>query len=504
MVVIRNRLSMATAGGPRQFAELRDKVLVRANNFEEREQVLAELDEIGLRPLQLNNAPILAVEPQDKIEDTIERLSSIDLDGRRVREGVQEIQGARDAGEEVLELSETALQVTQSFLDEIQGLQGVSLAEFVQSFADYGPENLRFNPGELDDLTDSQGQDAKDNLESVVNELGIPEVWETTRGENSIVAIFDTGFAEDLIDDSRIVGTFHGGDAGLEENVPDSVYKSSEGHGTMTAGAAAANKEEGVPFDGAAPDAGVILVRITDSKGQIRSDITSAAWDWLIDVEDERPIVANHSYGIPLCSGRPRTKFCDTVVNDMIKVANSKADILSCYAAGNEAMRCGHRLIGATSAVTGTNSLGEVVTVGALLTNGQEAQRYSSHGRGDCSPVSDPKPNVSCRIPKFTYYGGEDGYKIKDMSTGPLGSSGGTSHASPLTCGMLALLQSAAVQKNGEALQTEEVKNIIHRTANPPRKTQVNSVGFILGEKGYDARFGHGEINITDSVSNLD
>lgn len=496
MPVLRNRLAVTRAGGPRQFAELRDRFLVSATDEQAAREARSDLDRLGLNTTQLRNADVLVAEPQDRIESVLERVRNAGMDSVKFRQGISDVEDARDAGEEIIEATTATVSATRALLQEIRGIGGVSIVDFVFTQADYGPENLRFTPGELPNVDPSVAAEQNGSMEQLNRELGLTEAWEDTRGSNATVAIFDTGFAEDLIAPGRVIGTFH------DESV-SSVFAPAEGHGTMTAGAAAANKEEGVPFNGAAPDADVILVRITDDKGQIRGDIISKAWDWLADRARNRPIVANHSYGTPLCSGRPRTRFCNTALNDVIDAVNEDPMITSVYAAGNEAMQCGHRPSGVTSAVTGTNSLASVITVGALRFDGRDAQRYSSHGRGDCAPISDPKPNVSARLPSKTYYGGEDGWEIKDMSIGVGGSSGGTSHASPTTAGMIALIQSKAVRDGDGPLETEEIKQLIHEAAEPPRPSQINQFGLVLGQKGYDARFGHGEIQINEALSEV-
>jgi subtilisin family serine protease len=252
-----------------------------------------------------------------------------------------------------------------------------------------------------------------------------------------------------------------------------------------------------------APESDVILVRITDNEGQIRSDIITEAWDWISTLEVDQPVISNHSYGTPLCSGRPKQKFCNSAANDMIRVATSTAGLTGVYAAGNEASYCGRRPSGVTNAITGTNSIQNVFTAGALLTNGRESQQYSSHGRGDCAPIADPKPNVSFPIPMVTYYGVEDGWKLKDMSTGPFGSGGGTSHASPSTAGVITLMQSRAVEESGEPMQDEEIKQILEETAEVPHRNQINSFSLLFSKAGYDARFGNGKVNVKEAVSRV-
>lgn len=507
MVVIRNRLSSLRAGGPRQLSELRDRFIVSVGSRDELDEVRSELDELGLDAQSLDVAPVLTAEPQEMVEDTLDRA----LDGaREVRDGISDIENARDAGEELIDATAEVAQATALLRQRLAQIGPIRNIQFVLTEADYGPENLRVSPNEMDTISPDDIEDEAQTLEGLNKELGLRDAWEVTRGENATVVIFDTGFAPDLISNGRLAGTFSG------EGV-DGPFAPAEGHGTMTAGAAAASKEDGLPFNGAAPGADVALVRITDKEGQIRQDIIANGWDWVMDQNFGGPAVVNHSYGTPLCSGRPKQKFCDSPMIDVIKAANSRAGITSVYAAGNEAMRCGHRPSGITSAITGTNSIPEVITVGALRFDGAEAQRYSSHGRGDCAPISSPKPEISCALPMLTYYGAEDGWEIKDMGMGIGGSSGGTSHASPTMAGMIALIQSAAAGNPGQpsgaevtsnvfsegALQTEELKQILKNNAEPPHRTQVNQIGFLFSEKGYDARFGHGQVDINSALDEV-
>jgi len=498
MPVIRNKLSSTLAGGPRQYAELQDKLLIRVESRENIQEVRSELDSLGLTSRPLQSTPVLTAQPRDRIEDVLNRAAEKADNTARIRRGIKEVSSNADTTDRVVEATKNIVQATQNLLRVVSGLRFVSLADFIRTEADFGPENLRLNVDTKETLSPEQAKSQEYNPGEVNKALGLHEAWQETKGGGAISVIFDTGFSEGLIAPGRIRNTFHAGGT-------DSVFESSEGHGTMTAGAMAANRDEGVPFNGAAPESEVILVRVTDSKGQIRSDITADAWDWVSQLDPDKPMVINHSYGTPLCSGRTRNEFCNTPINDVINAVNEQKGITSVYAAGNEAMRCGHRPGGFTSAVTGTNSLPSVITVGALLSTGREAQRYSSHGRGDCAPIADPKPNISCRLPLSTYYGTEEGWEVKDMSTGLLGSGGGTSNASPRSAGCIALMQSKAYQEGGSdnVLQTEEIKQIVQKTAKRPRRTQINMFGFLISQKGYDARFGNGEINIAEAIKEV-
>lgn len=83
------------------------------------------------------------------------------------------------------------------------------------------------------------------------------------------------------------------------------------------------------------------------------------------------------------------------------------------------------------------------------------------------------------------------------------GSSGGTSHATPTTAGMMALVQSRAVDLHGEPLQTEELKRIIEDNSKVPHRNQINMFGMVLGESGWDSRFGHGQLDINAALDSV-
>lgn len=496
MLGVRNRFSSVRAGGPRQFAELRNKFLIEVGDREDVRDTISELDNFRVQGNPLNNSPVIVAEPRGTIEEVIERIAGEDMDNQTAQKAIDTIQSARDTAEDFVDDSTLVNGATQAVLNRLSTVGSVVNAEFVRTQADYGPENLRISPGEMDDISLSDVETEPHTLGDLHEKLGVTEAWDTSKGGNSIVVIFDTGYARDVVDSSRIIDTYSADEV-------DSVYAPSEGHGTMCAGAAAADKKNSTPFNGVAPESDVILVRTTGEGGQIRSDVIAGAWDWIADKDYEKPMVVNHSYGTPICSGRPKQQFCDTPINRVIEAASADSGITSVYAAGNEAMTCGHRPSGLTSAITGTNSLGGVITVGALRYDGKEAQKYSSHGRGDCAPIADPKPNVSCALPMKTYYGADGGWTIKDMSSGIGGSSGGTSHAAPYTTGIIALIQSAAMEQDGEPLQTEEVKQILQRTAEPPRTTQINAFGALFSRKGYDARFGYGQVNVNKALEEV-
>jgi len=313
--------------------------------------------------------------------------------------------------------------------------------------------------------------------QDLIERLGAARVWEEfgERGERAVVAIFDTSFCEEFFGRGRILDTFYGPDVGSAFEAPE------EGHGTMTALLAAGNTEEGAPFDGVAPEAKLLLARVTNREGHLV--YIEEAEDWLVSKVRElglRAVVVNKSYGVPLCTGRPRWNFCEDTFAQVLREVQSMREVTEVYAAGNEAMHCGHRVSGTTNAITGHNSLETNFCVGAQRWDGA-IQSYSSHGFGDCDPINHPKPDIVFMIPHILAYGCE----VKDFTMRDGGSGGGTSSAAPLCAGTLALMRSARPE-----LDDPELRRILYETAELPRTTQVSWA------LGYDARFGHGSVDI--------
>jgi subtilisin family serine protease len=471
---IRSRISRLSSGGPRQFVEKRGRYIISiAENSSQ--EVVEELNSIGMSVKELDNSPVIIAEPLNNINSIMSDITDIDVT------------------EEISNSADTVLNI-------IRSIDSVIDVNRVYTQVDYGPENLRLSPFSMDTVTPNSDDTDISTLSDINSKYDISEVWEYTRGENSIVAIFDTGFSSNIVSDDRVIETYSG------DNI-ESVYAPEEGHGTMTLASACADESSGLPYSAPSPDSDVILVRITDERGQISSDIIASAWDWLTNLDYDRPIINNHSYGIPICSSRPQTKYCNDGLARVIREANSRDGITSVYAAGNEAMYCGHRVSGITNGITGHNSLSEIITVGALRDSEDEVQRYSSHGKGDCSPTSDPKPNITTRIPQATYYGVPEssnsrGWAIKDMSIGIGGSAAGTSHAAPYTAGLISLIQSHSMEVNGEPMNNRRIKGLLKDYSDPPRRTQSN-IFSLRGPKGYDARFGWGELDILSLIEDI-
>lgn len=372
------------------------------------------------------------------------------------------------------------LSLKNRLTEAIETIEGVLNVEMRYTRTTFGPRSLRVDVTQLDSiLPDRFEEDDRTFLPDIHEVIDVEGAWEYNKGEDAVVAIFDTGFCEDSFNDDRIIDTFHG--EGVDSAFSDSE---TEGHGSMTAITAAGKKANGAAFDGIAPEADLLLARLTDSEGAMA--YVEEAMDWFAGKLDEidKPIISNHSYGVPLCSARTMG-LCESTATKVARELSKRDDHQAIYAAGNEADYCGHRLSGVTNGINGINSDGSSIAVGALRSTGSEAQRYSSHGYGTCAPDGDPKPDISAPIPHVLPYGCD----TLDMSSGIGGSSGGTSTASPIVAGIAALIAS----ETGTA-EKSVIEDALEETATLPRSTQVN----IFND--FDARFGNGMVNAKKAV----
>jgi len=363
--------------------------------------------------------------------------------------------------------------------DALQDIPNVSCVEVGFSVNTPGPRNLGIDPTD-DSRTILSSESDLPNVGDAVKKIGGESAWEVDQGDDAVVAIFDTSFSKEFVKSDRVIDTFHG------EDVESAYSTPKEGHGTMTAYSAAGNSEDTknsdgekkVDYDGVAKNADLLLARLSNESGGLV--YTQEAWDWLagwIKALD-RPVISNHSYGVPMCSARGQG-LCDSIVSNVSAALSKRNDHQAIYAAGNEAQYCGHRLSGITNGIAGANSKEENMAIAAFRYDLNGAQVYSSHGFGRCADkLNDPKPDVGCLLPSIVPYGNEE----KDMSTST-GSGAGTSEAAPLTAGVAAIIASIT-----QSADKTIIEGILESTAEQPRKTQINAL------RGHDARFGNGQI----------
>lgn len=533
-MTIRDSLAKNFSGGP-PFRIRADRILIEVNSdsnltsiaqqgIDERPNVLdelpverqklsrlqAEVRRLGFNVERLENLGVLVAET-DRVADVVSNITDArDTFSNNVTDQLETLQtraekreprtliGAFKPGmnfgqemDDELDL-EAALRgelISQTLQNPITGalreMEGVANVELSFTRNTFGPRNLNVDVDALTSFLDvfEENPDAESEelptVADVRKRMGVPAAWENATGEDVIIAVLDTAFYRGFLEGDRVIDTFAGPDA-------DNAYSDpEEGHGTMCAVSAAGNVDDGAPVNGVAPDADLLLARTTNSAGELV--YIEEAWDWLIGhIKDtDKTVISTHSYGVPLCSGRTMD-LCNSTTTKLVRAANKREDHQAFYAAGNEALYCGHRLGGMTNGIMGPNSDPSSIAVGALRFDLRDAQNYSSHGFGTCSGINNnPKPDVSCMLSSLIPYGTE----VKDMSTSRGGSAGGTSQATPLTAGVAALVS----QITGNAKRSE-LENILESTARQPRPTQLNVV------TGFDARFGHGQVRADDAV----
>lgn len=461
---LRDQLANALFPG-RPFRVLPERLVVEVGGDADTTLMLRKL---GFNIKEFDNTDYLVAEVRN-FEDVLANIRDFrdELDGDLIDSigsaDIQEVKG---------------FNLSNSLTDVVERVEGVTNVQLDFTPTTFGPLSLGIDV-EAEPATSDQA-----DVGEVLERIGAYDAHETTRGEGAIIAVFDTSFCEDFFDSERIIDTYAGpnGDG-------DAFGAPEEGHGTMCAYLAAGNSDEsGLDWDGVAPEADLLLARLTDDDGALR--YTAEAWDWLVGHirESDRPVISSHSYGVPLCSARGMN-LCSATTTSIARVMNRRDDHQAFYAAGNEANYCGHRLSGATNGINGINSDDSSFSVGALLGDSSEAQPYSSHGWGSCTSFqSDPKPDFSSAIPTVVPYG----CTTSALTTRSGTSGGGTSAATPITAGCGALV--ASVAGSAEKPMLEEA---LEDTATLPRPTQVN---FFLG---HDARFGNGQVNVDAAVNSV-
>jgi subtilisin family serine protease len=282
-------------------------------------------------------------------------------------------------------------------------------------------------------------------------------------------------------------------DFGQGDGVPDPVY-ANDNHGTAVAGVAAAAGGNGVGVSGAAPSAGLAGLRI-DFPNQTEAMFVNATL-YHSSGDNTNIQIKNHSYGI-IVPFIPK-------VNEVTALQTSTAaGTIHCFAAGNERAYHGYYID-----VNGNGSFTpdvdyavdgdankkafpnaqESIAVAALADDGQYAS-YSNWGA-----------NIFCTAPSN---GGTNGIATTDRTGGngynsgadPIGDTnytstfGGTSSASPLVAGILALAKEAQPNLN--------VRMAKHLLAQTCTKVDATDADWITNGAGYhfNRNYGFGLID---------
>jgi hypothetical protein len=316
---------------------------------------------------------------------------------------------------------------------------------------------------------DCQPTVAKGNIAAVANYLGVDQIWaDGYRGTGIVVGIVDGGITAlgrtpkpgETAQIARVIGGYPA-DWGT-------TAAAWGNHGNMTSTDAL----------GMAPDANIYDIRI--SGGGIQSTISAAlaGYQWAINqhAANGTPQVLSNSWGIfqeswdPVYARDANHPFTRKVIEAL------DAGILVLFAAGNcgEACpdgRCGSD-IGPGHSIWGANGHPRVMTVAAVNINDQYIG-YSSEGPAALDPH---KPDF-CSVSHFQGY---------------FASDSGTSAATPIASGVVALLK----QANPAATQ-DQIKAAITGTATdigPAGWDQFSGAGILRAKRTYDRIIGQGRL----------
>jgi serine protease AprX len=297
--------------------------------------------------------------------------------------------------------------------------------------------------------------------------LGVDRIWQDGfRGQNIIVGIIDEGVDGTVY---PVVGGF------TRPDLPQPGTAHVSSHGSMCAAdvlvAAPQAKLYDYPFLGQ-PRSGGALAMFQEVLSQRRLDGT--------------PHLTNNSYGF--VGVPPQNEFPNHEIHDIThplhrKVREVIASGCPCFfAAGNcgedcPSGNCHVSGIGPQRSIHASNSLAEVITVAAVNSR-HDRIGYSSQGDG---MFERRKPDLAC----YSHFFGNFG-PGRPAGGGPTNFDNGTSAATPVACGVGALLMSAFAD-----LDPRRLKEVLISGASN------------LGRPGWDRDTGHGVINAAASYMRL-
>ncbi len=328
------------------------------------------------------------------------------------------------------------------------------------------------------------GNPANGDIAAVANFLGVNNIWASgRRGDGIVIGIVDGGI--------RAVGRpVSPGDTGKPRlsRIIDGWPAASWGtkaewgdHGMMTATDAL----------GMAPGAQIYDLRISSSSlaGTISNAL--AAFQWAIDKHRAtgKPHILSNSWGIfqeswdAVYARDPTHPFTRKVVEAL------NEGIIVLFAAGNCGGACPDSRCGPDNgpgrSIWGANGHPRVITVGAVNLN-ERFVGYSSQGPAALDPN---KPDF-CSVTHFAGY---------FPTLNPAGASdGGTSAATPIAAGVVALMKQAkptATQDQIKAALKSTAKDI-----GPGGFDQHSGTGILRGKAAYDKLLAPIKTKVSDDV----
>ncbi|MGW8380635.1 S8 family serine peptidase [Streptomyces sp. ODS28] len=291
---------------------------------------------------------------------------------------------------------------------------------------------------------DEAERDPKRGQQWALDALRLPDAWQKSKGEDTVVAVVDTGVDLDHPDlKDKLVDGYDFVDG-------DRKPRDENGHGTHVAGIAAAATDNGVGIAGGAPGAGIMPVRVLGHDGGGRNaDITKG----IVWAADHGADVINLSLGEgPLMS----RLLHGGILNAAIRHAYAKGAVVVAAAGNDHAATQPYK--------PGTPAL----VVNASNQNGRAAN-FSNFG--SAGAVSAPGVDILSTLPTYT----TPETATNDSGYGELD---GTSMAAPYVSAVAALL-------HHEGADPAKIISTLRATARNPEK---------------DVRLGRGVVNAQAAV----
>jgi len=304
-------------------------------------------------------------------------------------------------------------------------------------------------------------------------------------GANVVIGIVDDCLQKDHPDLSPNFTPSNSYDFGQNDTDPSPVYGTDQ-HGTSVAGVAAARGGNGIGVTGAAPFGRLAGLRVdfTQQNSQEFADATM----FHSTSGSESIKIKNHSYGYT-------APFISTDLERQALALSAAIETIHVFAAGNERGNSAQ-----DSNTLDLQSSPDAITVAALGEDGKFAS-YSSFG----SNVFVCAPSSSANLPAITTTDvvGGNGYD-PSLDTFPDQNYttifGGTSSASPLVSGILALAKQA-----NPALNERLAKHLLVRSCNIVDQTDATAAGgWIVNAAGFrfNENYGFGCIDANRLVNN--
>ncbi|MFI7522808.1 S8 family serine peptidase [Micromonospora globbae] len=275
--------------------------------------------------------------------------------------------------------------------------------------------------------------------QSYLETVRLPQAWDLAKGSTTqLIAVVDTGVNGPHPDLQGV--TVDGYNAITGAAVAAGANSDDNGHGTMVAGIAAANTDNGTGVAGAAWTARVMPVKVLDSRGSGYDSDIAAGIAW---AADHGATIVNLSLGGPADS---------PLLHDAIRYATDKGALVV-VAAGNEG----------SDRPEYPAAYPEVLAVGATDRAGNLTD-FSSWG-----------DHVDVAAPGFDIVstGPEQDYRVGD----------GTSFAAPIASGVAALVRAA-----NPSWTPAQVSDRLRATARD------------AGPRGIDPYYGHGVLDAYHAV----